>query len=127
MSVSDFKGAGLTKLTADELANLNLWLTKLAETVEKDAGQPSTASYKERVAPLQPASDAIESQIDGDFEGWSGETIFKLQNGQIWQQASYDYQYEYAYSPEVTIYKTSECYKMKVENVSDVICVKRLK
>jgi hypothetical protein len=69
----------------------------------------------------------IESEIDGDFEGWSGETIFKLTNGQIWQQTEYDYEYEYAYNPEITIYKTSECCKMKVEDMSDTVCVRRLK
>jgi hypothetical protein len=69
----------------------------------------------------------IESQIDGDFEGWEGETIFKLTNGQIWQQASYDYAYNYAYMPEVIIYKTSGGYKMKVEDIEDVIDVVRIK
>jgi len=27
---------------------------------------------------------AIETHIEGDFEGWEGETIYKLSNGQIW-------------------------------------------
>lgn len=37
--------------------------------------------------------DAIETSIDGDFEGWDGETIFKMMNGSIWQKASYNYTY----------------------------------
>jgi hypothetical protein len=69
----------------------------------------------------------IESQIDGDFEGWDGETIFKLTNGQIWQQDEYDYTYEYEFMPDVTIYADGGVWKMKVEGVSDVIRVKRLK
>ena len=28
----------------------------------------------------------LVSAIDGNFEGWSGSTIFRLKNGQIWQQ-----------------------------------------
>lgn len=72
-------------------------------------------------------SDVIESHIDGDFEGWTGETIFKLENGQIWQQAEYAYTYHYAYSPEVLIYRTAGGYKMKVEGVEDVIRVEQLK
>lgn len=36
-------------------------------------------------------SPAIETQIDGDFSGWEGETIYKLRNGHIWQQARYHY------------------------------------
>jgi hypothetical protein len=69
----------------------------------------------------------IESQIDGDFNGWSGDTIFKLTNGQIWEQSEYAYEYEYAYRPDVTIYRTSGGYKMKVADMSDSIAVKRIK
>lgn len=72
-------------------------------------------------------SDAIESQIDGTFEGWSGETVFKLMNGQIWQQSSYAYTYHYAYRPEVLIYSGGGGCKMKIEGISDSISVKRLK
>ena len=71
----------------------------------------------------------IESQIAGEFKGWTGDTIFKLSNGQIWQQIEYDYEYEYDYMPDVTIYwsNQSSCYKMQVKSVEDQICVKRLK
>ncbi len=72
-------------------------------------------------------SGAIETQIDGTFEGWQGETIFKLTNGQIWQQSSYAYTYHYAYRPEVLIYSGGGGCKMKVDGVSDSISVKRLK
>lgn len=30
------------------------------------------------------SDDVIESRIDGTFEGWDGDTVFKLINGQIW-------------------------------------------
>jgi len=77
---------------------------------------------------LAPSTESvIETQIDGDFEGWTGETIFKLMNGQIWQQDEYAYEYDYAFMPDVTIYKTSSGWKMKVEGVSDEIGVKRIK
>ena len=46
---------------------------------------------------------AIESQIEEKFEGWSGETIFKLVNGSIWQQSSYAYYYHYIFRPKVVI------------------------
>src|SRR5438477_12644775 len=41
----------------------------------KGAGQPSAGS----------GTGAIETQIDGEFNGWEGETVVKLLNGQIWQ------------------------------------------
>jgi hypothetical protein len=68
----------------------------------------------------------IESRIDGEFDGWEGETVFKLQNGQIWQQSSYAYTYHYAYSPGVLIYKSGSIYKMRVDGIDDVITVQRI-
>lgn len=78
-------------------------------------------------AAIYGAPDVIESRIDGDFEGWEGETIFKLMNGQIWQQVDYKYTYHYAYMPEVIIIKSVSGYKMKVEGVRGTIQVVRLK
>lgn len=69
----------------------------------------------------------VESQIEGEFTGWEGETIFKLTNGQIWQQSSYAYTYHYAYRPEVLIYPSSGRYKMQVKGVDSTIFVNRLK
>jgi len=75
---------------------------------------------------LLTTASVVESRIDGEFEGWSGETIFKLANGQIWQQSSYDYTYHYAYRPKVIIFRTAGGYKMKVDGVDDTIYVTRL-
>ena len=72
-------------------------------------------------------ADVIESRIEGDFEGWDGNTIFKLDNGQIWQQASYAYTYHYAFRPNVLIYKSGNVYKMGVEGVTGKISVQRIK
>jgi hypothetical protein len=72
-------------------------------------------------------TSVIETQIDDDFEGWDGETIFKLSNGQVWQQAAYAYTYHYAYRPKVLIYLSGSAYRMKVEGVDSAILVKRLK
>ena len=72
-------------------------------------------------------SDVIESSIDGEFTGWEGDTIFMLSNGQIWQQASYDYEYHYAYSPDVIIVRTNGRYMMRVEGVDDPVRVIRLR
>ena len=80
-------------------------------------------------APVQ-SSGVIESQIDGEFQGWDGETIFKLINGQIWQQSEYDYTYEYDYMPDVIIYGSSQCgsgARMRVAEMTETVCVKRLK
>jgi len=74
-----------------------------------------------------PSPGVIETQINGKFTGWDGDTIFELTNGQIWQQDSYAYTYYYAYRPKVLIYYVGGRYKMTVEGVDGFIYVKRLK
>jgi hypothetical protein len=63
---------------------------------------------------VTPLADVIESRIDGTFEGWQGESKYRLTNGQVWQQSPYKYQYKYAYRPEAIVYRSSGGYKMKV-------------
>ncbi len=71
--------------------------------------------------------NVIETQISGEFKGWEGETIFKMMNGQIWQQSSYAYMYHYSYSPNVLIYEFKGNWIMKVEDVDETIQVTKLK
>ena len=71
--------------------------------------------------------DVLKTKIDGEFEGWEGETIFKMINGSIWQQASYAYTYHYSYMPDVIIFKKGGTYYMKVEDVDDAIAVTQLR
>lgn len=71
----------------------------LAQRLVRFGGRSQTipSALKEFVAsPATGSRPAIETEIEGDFNGWDGETIFKLANDQIWQQAEYDYEYEHA-------------------------------
>jgi len=101
-------------------------LSQLEKWAISTASKAQNAPRRLSQPTIEPEA-VIESQIDGEFEGWEGETIFKLTNGQIWQQASYDYMYHYAYMPEVIIYTTSGGYKMKVEDVEETIEVVRIR
>jgi hypothetical protein len=92
-----------------------------AESKPKPAPRPFATTPQGSCVP------AIESAITGEVHGWDGETIFKLDNGQIWQQAEYDYTYFYEYHPDVTIYQTSGGCRMKVEDEDETIIVKRIK
>jgi hypothetical protein len=82
---------------------------------------------KEDQRPIPAYPSVIESQIDGDFEGWEGETIVKLTNGQIWQQSEYAYEYHYAFMPKVLIVKAGSGYKMKVDGTGRAVGVKPLR
>jgi hypothetical protein len=78
-------------------------------------------------SPGSSAGEVIESQIDGSFQGWNGETVFVLVNGQVWQQASYAYHYHYAYRPKVLIFRGRSGYQLKVDGVENTILVRRLR
>jgi hypothetical protein len=71
--------------------------------------------------------DIFESRIAGEFEGWSGGTVFRLRNGQIWQQSSASITRYHADTPGVLIYRSGVGHKMKVEGVDQTISVRRVK
>ncbi|HAA01338.1 MAG TPA: hypothetical protein DIS90_14860 [Cytophagales bacterium] len=60
----------------------------------------------------------MKSKIISDFKGWTGDTIFEFQNGQIWKQAKYEYKYFYAYRPDAMVAKIGSYYIMTVKGKS---------
>jgi len=69
--------------------------------------------------------NAIQTNIQGTFNGWDGNTVVELTNGEKWKQSSYAYSYSYAYNPEVIIYESDYGYKMKVDGNDEAVDVKR--
>ena len=93
------------------------------------AGFDKGRAAAQRPAALEGAAQprgVVESQVDGEYNGWEGETIVKLMNGQIWQQTEYHYTYHYAYSPKVLVYPSGGGWKMKVDGTDQVVGVTRL-
>lgn len=115
---------GLSKLSPAQRAALVLLLQEFYSLGVRDgsatAAQQSTGARTETPA-------VIESQIDGEFEGWEGETLVRLTNGQIWQQTEYHYHYHYAYMPTVLIFRKGGQYKMKVDGIERAVGVERLR
>jgi hypothetical protein len=123
------KVLGLDKLAAEQRAGLVLLLQE-AYQLGLQKGQEANPSSRGQSPGVNRASatpSVIETQVDGEFNGWEGETIVKLMNGQIWQQTEYHYQYHYAYMPKVLVYSSSGGYKMKIEGVEKAVAVQRLK
>ncbi|QNA70490.1 hypothetical protein [Sulfurospirillum diekertiae] len=60
---------------------------------------------------------AITSQIQGAFEGFKGDTIIELTNGEKYKQAEYFYEYHYAYSPNVTIINSTNGSFLKIDGI----------
>ena len=80
MTPEQFKAAGLEKLSPEELENLNKWLYGYRETTAKSATKKAERQ----------AAEVAESRIDGTFNGISGSTVIKLEDGTVWKQANSD-------------------------------------
>lgn len=85
------------------------------------------AQAANRQAGAGAGTGAVETQLEGEFKGWEGQTTVKLVDGQIWQQIEYHYEYHYAYMPKVLIYSSGGGYKMRVDGTSKPIGVQRLR
>lgn len=73
-------------------------------------------------------ANVIEGYVKGAFKGWSGNTEFELNNGQVWKQAAYAYWYHYAYRPEVRIYESGGGYMLCLaDDPSNAIEVRRVR
>lgn len=84
MSAKEFKAAGLDKLSPEELAALNAWLSKKVAT---SSLPPATPVADDRGF-LTSTDDegAIRGSITGEFRGWSGRgDRITLSNGQVWE------------------------------------------
>jgi len=113
----------VSKMTAAQketlrMALINSYITGFESGKEK--GIELAVEYQQKKSA---PSGTIESQIDGEFEGFEGETIIKLMNGQIWQQTEYWYHYHYSYMPKVIIFRSGEGYKIKVDGIDKAIGV----
>jgi hypothetical protein len=83
MSQSEFRAAGLDKLSPNELNALNEWLrvhNATTTTLVTPSGQPVFYAKDED-------RETVQDRIDGSFSGWRGHSVFKLENGQEWTQA----------------------------------------
>ena len=80
MSADQFEAAGLHRLTPAEREALDRWLLSYTaeEAPEMLRSNPEVRAAEEAIR--------IEANINQPFNGWSGDTIFYLDNGQVWRQ-----------------------------------------
>jgi len=96
MTPQELKESGVSRLTDTQRHALNVWLNRYSKSLlqlanRSAAEEPTQSTVRSKCSP------AVESTLAGNFNGWSGYTIFKLDNGQIWEQAEYAYTYSYSY------------------------------
>lgn len=132
MTVNEYIKTGLDKLSQKQLANLNAWLVRYTRSICGPSTHKTNTNANTNSASV-PAPQAkqnnasfgmteqhvnttkrIVSHIDGVFHGWTGNTRFKLTNGQVWVQAGPGYYETTMKSPKVTIKKLLIGYILQV-------------
>ena len=88
------------------------------------AAQNTAPIPPQTMSPCPVGNRAVNSRITGDFEGWEGESIYQLDNGQIWQQSEYKYKYKYKYAPKVNLFRSGSSWNMLVEGMDEPIKVR---
>ena len=121
MTPEEYRAAGLEKLTAAERQALNAFLIRY--TAEESQVLLTTDAEVKKAVEQQ----EIVSVIKEPFEGWSGDTVFRLENGQVWQQRQRGNYRHSGTSPEVRITKNfMGFYKMELIESGKAVAVKRL-
>ena len=70
---------------------------------------------------------ALPARIVGEFVGWDGKTLFKLDNGQVWRQSTSGVYRHKSTDPEITIERGAFGYKLRVVETKRSIAVRRIK
>ena len=88
MSPEEFKAAGLDKLSAEELAKLNVWLGRKIDTAATEAASLAKDKVEQENRGFFHfgKSEPIVARISGEFRGFGKGRNYTLDNGQVWRQ-----------------------------------------
>ena len=115
MTPAEFKAAGLNKLSPEELQKLDAWLQGYRDVTEKAAAKKATTVAS------RTKLDLLVSRVDGSFDGLTGRTVIRLEDGTVWKQANADDRYR----PRVTDHPAAAVihgvfgYKMQIEGTQE--------
>jgi hypothetical protein len=115
MSPEEFKAAGLNKLSADEIQKLDAWLQGYRQVTEQAAEKKATARAS------RTKMDLIVSRVDGTFNGLTGRTIIRLEDGTVWKQANADDRHRARVTdhPAAAVIHGVFGYKMRIEGTQE--------
>jgi hypothetical protein len=125
LTAEERKAAGLGLLTPEQLAVLDALVRRDRESGEKRVREEVTREVKAQAKveaqkeedERQLAETRVLSRIVGRYDGWEGSTVFKLENGQVWRQASPDVHYvKSVESPAVLIEKVYGGWRLYDQN-----------
>jgi len=111
MSPEEFSAAGLNKLSPEELQKLDAWLQGYRQVAEKKA-----TARAERTK-----LDLLVSRVDGSFNGLTGGTVIRLEDGTAWKQANADDHFRPRVTdhPGAVVVHTLFGYKMRIEGTPE--------
>ena len=118
MSPGEFQAAGLNKLSADELQKLDAWLQGYRQVTEQTAEKKATAKAS---AESHAKMDLLVSRVDGTFNGLTGRTVIRLEDGTVWKQANADDRYHARVTdhPAAAVIHGVFGYKMRIEGTQE--------
>ena len=118
MSADEFKAAGLNKLSGDELQKLDAWLQGYRQVTEQSAEKKATAKA---AAESHAKMDLLVSRVDGTFNGLTGRTVIRLEDGTVWKQANADdrYRSKNPDHPAAAVIHGVFGYKMRIEGTQE--------
>lgn len=67
-----------------------------------------------------------KTKIDGDFEGFDDEVLFRFVDGTYWMQAQYMYWYHYAYRPDVNLLRANGRFYLQIDGKDKVVPVRQI-
>jgi hypothetical protein len=106
---------------------INADVRAAAETPVNASAASTEQSLGAEQVPGTDEVDELVSNLVGSFNGWDGNTVFRLDNGQAWQQVDSSYQYARSEGPRVTIRRAAfGSYLLQVEGVGKAVRVRRI-
>jgi len=99
MTGREFTESGLHKLNPEELAALNRWIRERSVAQYEGPSESEIETRSEGAARSRAAEvtsidnmprEQFKSRLVGEFTGWSGNTVFRLDNGMVWKQNKSD-------------------------------------
>lgn len=155
MTVTQFENTGLAHLSKKQLKAFNRWLSayvhslcsqwsaahfgaaasenphgnhaRAEERSNRLSHSPKTSTGNTIVSSSASTPTLIKSRIVGSFDGWTGNTQFRLANGEVWRQAGPGYFRTHMNSPKVVIKKLLFGYVMLVRGYGKEVFVRRVK
>lgn len=129
--VRDAKVRAIAEQTAkDAAASLARAAQRAKAEEERTARQAAAveARAEQQAAAAKEGPSVIESSVDGEFNGFDGDTVIRLLDGSLWEQTEFYWEWHWAYLPKATVFRSQGGgWKMQIEGIRQAVRVRRLK